>query len=461
MKKKILILLIIFIIKIVFLSQNSFGQDVLGQRVSTDEFLPKKMDFSSAIKYSLENNNNIRAMRNGLSATERNIGIERSIMLPKLRFNEEFISTNNPTDALSYKLNQARVTANDLAVNTLNNPGTVTNFLTAGVLEQRIIDRKAMIQIKIAKKEYSANGYTYLRKQEELVHQVAHAYLKVSTDHEYIRVDEQSVKDTEGHFNIAEGRYKKNAVLISDVLRAKTAIQEKEERLIAAKRNLNVDRRRLGLLLGLEDSVEGSNPVPDIELHDINYYKKFSIYRNDIKAMELKVENSKNNIQAAQADWYPTFTALGSYNFYNSNFPFGGQGSNYTAGAFFKWELLDGNKRKYEILRAKDREAEAKEYLEALKKTVSFKVYEFYSNVEEHQKNLQLAIEVQKGAEEDVKRVEQLWMNSQLPYVSLIDAQKNLDEARINIVKEQFNLKEDLITLICESGIIYQELGLR
>lgn len=461
MKKKIIFVIIIFLIKVVILTQIVYGQEVLGQRVSTEEFLPTQMDFNTVIKYSLEHNNNIRAMRNGLSATERDIGIERSVMLPKLRFNENFTSTNNPTDALSYKLNQARTTPADLTIDTLNHPGTVTNFLTSGILEQRILDPKAIIEIRMAKKEYSANGYAFLRKQEELVHQVAQAYLKVSADKDYIIVDIQSINDTKAHYKVAEERYKKNTGLNADYLRAKTAVQEKEERLIIAQRNLKVDERRLGLLLGLETSIEPATPVPDIQFQDINYYKKFSIYRNDIKAMELRVENSKNNVKANQADWYPTLTALGSYSFYNSNYPFGGSGSNYLAGAFLRWEPLDGNKRKYEILKAKDKEAEAKEYLEGLKKTVSFKVYEYYTNVEEHLRNLELAIRVEKEAVEDVKRVEQLWRGSKLPYVSLIDAQRNLDEARINIVKEQFNLKEDLITLSCESGIIFHELGLR
>lgn len=461
MKKKIIFLIIILLIKIIFLNQNAFCQDVLGQRISTDEFLPCKMDFNTAIKYSLEHNNNIRALKKNLSATERDIGIERSVMLPKLRFNENFTATNNPTDALSYKLNQARATPADLTIDTLNHPPTVTNFLTTGVLEQRLWDRKAMIEIKMAKKEYSANGYAFLRKQEELVHQVAQAYLKVSTDKEYIVVDEQSINDTKAHYKVAEERYKKNPGLSADYLRAKTAIQEKEERLIIAQRTLKVDERRLGLLLGLEASVEPATPVPNIQFQDMDYYKCFSVYRNDIKAMELRVENSRNNVQANQADWYPTLSALGSYSFYNSNYPFGGSGSNYLAGAFFRWEPLDGNKRKYEILKAKDKEAEIKEYLEGLKKTVAFKVYEYYTNILEHQRNLELAIMVEKEAVEDVKRVEQLWRASKVPYVSLIDAQRNLDEARLNIVKEQFDLKANLITLSYESGIIYQELGLK
>ena len=171
MKKTVVILILILI----------FNLGICSQRASCEEFLPNKMDFYDALKYSLEHNNNIRAMRKSLSATERDIGIERSLLMPKIRFHENFSSTNNPTDALAYKLNQARTTANDLTLGTLNYPGSVTNFLTSGVVEQPLYDRKAMIAIKRAKKEYSANGYFYMRKQEELINQVAQVYLSVST----------------------------------------------------------------------------------------------------------------------------------------------------------------------------------------------------------------------------------------------------------------------------------------
>lgn len=453
---------IFIVLSIIFLTSQTFcGQTFFKQHAFADEVLDNKIDFAAAIKYSLEHNNNIRAMRNGLSATERDIGIARSDIMPKIRFNENFTATNNPIEAFSLKLNQTRAVPKDLAFGTLDFPGAVTNFLTAGIVEQTIYNRKSMIAIKMAKKEYSANGYIYLRKQEELVNQVAQAYLNVSTDQEFIKIAEQAIKDAKEHLNIAEDRYKRKLGLMSDVLRAKTAVENTEQKLISAQRNLKVAKRNLGLQLGLETSVEISDTIPDIKLQDINYYKDFSVYRNDIKATEINVENAKNNIKSAQAGWFPTLNAIASYNAYNSNFPFGAQGSNYIAGAFFKWDVFDGNKRKYEILKAKDKEAEAEEYLEGLKKAVDFKVYEVYSNVEEHKKNLEITIAALKTAEEDAKLVEKRWQEDALPFVALIDAQTNLDTARTNLVKNQFDLKEDLINLGYESGIIYQELNLK
>lgn len=441
----------VLILVVIFMSQN----------VLAEELVQDKMDFFAAVKYSLLNNNNIRAMRDNLSATEKDIGIARSVMLPKLVFNEDFTSTNNPTQALSYRLNQARATAEDLAVDTLNHPNSVPNFLTAGTIEQRFFDRKAMIAIKMAKKEYSANGYVYIRKQEELVNQVAQACLKVHTDKDVIDVMELGLKDAKGHLEIAQGMFNKKAAPESDVLRAKSAVDQREQKLVSAKRALEVSKRNLGLLLGLETSIELSGSVPDIKLNDIDYYKNFAPYRSDIKAMEIRVQNAKNNISSAQSEWFPTLTALGSYNFYNANYPFGGTGSNYFTGAFFRWEIFDGNKRKYDIAKAKDKEAEAKEYLIGLRKSVNFRIFEVYSEVGEHQRNLELAISAKKSAKESHDLIEEKWSKGLETFQLVIDTQEEVDRTRLNLVKNQFDLKEDLITLTYESGIIYQELNIK
>lgn len=461
MHKKNIFILIIVLLNAFVSIQSAFSQDALGESVSKNEFLSNQMDFSTAVKYALEHNNNIRAMKNGLSATERDIGIARSEILPKIKFYENFAATNNPTDALAYRLNQARATASDLAIDNLNHPASITNFLTSGAVEQKLLDRKAMIEIKMAKKEYSANGYTYLRKQEELVSQVAQAFLNVITDQEFINIAQKAIDDTKKHLDMAEAKYKSKGGMYSDILRAKSAIEERKEKLIVLERNLKISKRSLGLLLGLQTPVETIGPIPDLRLQSIDYYKSFSVYRNDIKATEIRVENAKNNIKSAQAGWYPTLNAIASYNFYNSNYPFGGQGSNYIAGAFFKWEPIDGNKRKYEILKAKDKEAEAREFLEGFKKTVDFKVYEYHTHVEAHQKSLELAIMAEKAAEDDVKLVEKRWQDSQLPFVAVVDAQANLNEARESVVRQRSVLKVDLINLTYESGIIYQELAIK
>jgi outer membrane protein TolC len=424
-------------------------------------YAQEKLNFIDAIKCALQNNNELNAMKSDLSANERNIGIARSNLMPKIRANEDFVSTNNPAQVFALKLNQARLTTADFAgaPSSFNKPGNITNFLTAVTLDQSIYNRKSNIELTMAKKEYSAQGYRYLRKQEELVNKVAQTYLTVNTAQKFAKVASQGIADAKEHLRIAQVRYKNELGLYSDVLRAQTAVTEAEQRCISAVKNLNIAKRALGLLLGKTESVEITETIPDFLLRNIDFYNVTALYRNDIKAMEINVENSKNNIKLANADIFPTLNTVASYNLYQNNFPLGAEGNNYIAGAFLNWSAFDGNKRKYEVLKAKDKETEAKEYLEGLKKAVFYKVYESYENVEESNKNLELAVSALKSAEEGTRLVQKRWENSLSPFVDLMDAQTNLDRARANVIKSNNDLKSALINLDFESGIITKELA--
>lgn len=432
-----------------------------GNKVLAEDISLKKLDFREAVLIALENNNEIHAIKNSLSASERDIGIARSVFFPKVRVGEDFEATNNPSYNLAFKLNQRILTTADIAgaPNSLNNPGTITNFLTYGAVIVPLFGRAGPVAYKIAKTQYSANGYFYLRKQEDLIKNVALAYLAIATAQEYLIVAEQNLEETNEHIKITNAKYREEKGLYSDFLRATTEVTEAEQKLVSAQKKLDVAKRDLGLLLGLKDPVEISNVSPTLDLNPIDYYKAFSQYRTDVKAMEINVKNAKNGVELAKADWWPVMYGIASYNFYNGNYPFAGQG-NYIAGVFLSWTVFDGNKRIYETLKAKDKVKEAEEYLELLRKNADFKIFEAYSGVEESNKNYELAKIALNSAEECESFVSKRFKDSKTSFVDVLYAQANLNKARENLVKNRNEIKSQLINLYHESGIIRQELEL-
>lgn len=428
--------------------------------VSAEEAIVQKMDFKEAILTALENNNEIRAMKKSLNATEKDIGIRRSAYLPKVALGEDFLTTNSPADTLVFRLNQSSVTAANLAIDFLNNPGNLTTFITYGRIEQVIFDKRAIVEIGIAKKQYSANGYAYLREEEDLIKNVANAYIAIFLAQDLISVLEQDLKDKNEQFKIAQGRDESSKGLYSETLELQTQIASTEQRIVSAKRSLLVAKRALGLLLGRQETIEISDVAPKLTLKKQEYYKEYSLYRNDVKAMEISVETAKENIKLAQSDWYPKLVASASYNFYNRSYPFGATGQFYNAGAFLKWYLFDGNKRVWETRKARDKSGEAKELLLWLRKTVDFKVFEAYLKVEEAMQNFDISSAALKGAEEGKRLVEDRWKQSLVKYASMEEAQTNLDNARENLVRSSNDLKTQLINLYYESGTIKKELEL-
>lgn len=446
MKKTLIIILIIS-----FINSKALAED----------FVNKRLDFREAILIALECNHDIRAMKNALSATERDIGVSRSAFFPKITFGEDFMETNNPAQVLALLLNQRNLTAGDLAAapRSLNDPPSISNFLTYGLATVPLFGMTGIYAHKIAKLKYSAQGYLYLRKQEELIKNVALAYLAIGTAQEYVNIAGEDLKDANEHKKIANMKYRDGSGGYSDFLRANTEVSEAEQKLNSAQKNLDVAKRALGLLLGSKESIEIANSTPTLDLKIIDYYKAYSVYRNDIKAMEVNVKNAKEGVKLAIADWSPTMYGITSVNFNNPDYPFAGQ-SNYIVGIFASWNVFDGGKRIYETQKAKDKTKEAEEYLEGLKKNVDFKVFEAYSGVEEANKNYILAQVALITAIEGKILVTQKWQKAKSPFIEVLDSQTNLNKARANLNKSCNELKAQLLTLYYESGIIKQELAL-
>jgi len=451
--RKYLIILILFLI-----INPVFAQGKLKQEIKPVTGL----SLNDAITCALQNNNELKALSSSLSAQQREISIAKSNLMPHLKFDEVFVSTNNPALDFALRINQKRFTSGDLdnAPGSFNNPDTINNFLTAITLEQPIYYRKSFVGLDMAKKEYSGQTYDFFRKQEEVAFNVSKTYLSAITAQKYVSVAQKTVIDSKEHLRIARVRFKTGLGLYSDVLRTSTAVTKAEQNLVSTNKNLSLAKRALGLLLGQQTSVVINSIVPQLSLKNIDYTNTAIASRNDIKSLEAKVENAKNNVKFAESDYFPTVAGFGSYQLYDHRAPFAAEGHNYIAGAAIKWEVFDGLKTKNKKLQAKDRVAEAEEYLEGFKNQIAYKIYESCQNVVEAQKNLELASSALKTAEEGKRLVLKRWENALSPMVDLLDAQVNLDKARADVVKTTNDYKIALISLSFESGILFKDLGI-
>lgn len=420
----------------------------------------RPLNLKEAIGIALENNNEVRAFRSSLRAQGEDIGIARSSLLPKVTFEERFLRTTNPTYAFMAKLNQQRFEAQDFEISSLNSPNPTNDFQTTFAFEQPLFVKNAYIGLDMAKTEYSAKNEDYKRKKEEVAVRVVEAYLGVVTAGEFVRVREEAVRDAKEHLRIAELRNKAGLGLYSDVLRASTAVTEAEQRLVSARKNLAVAKRALGLLLGRDESAEVVSETPAFPMHGIEYYTAASLSRNDVKSLELRSENAKKDVRLAEAGYFPVVALGGSYQLNDPNKPFGSSGESWSVMAFLRWDLFNGMKREHERSRAKYKVAETEEYLQGLKKAVSFRVYSAYSSVEEARKNLDLSGAALKTAEEGTRLVTVRYEKSLSPLVDLLDAQVSLDSSKAGVVARENEYRMSIATLSYESGTILQDLNI-
>ncbi len=114
------------------------------------------LTLQQAVSRALEDNHGLTAFRNSLAAQKEDIGIARSHYRPKVSLEERFLRTNNPTYVFMAKLNQARFTAEDFAIDSLNDPAAENDFQTSLSLFQPILALQASVGIDMSETAYAA-----------------------------------------------------------------------------------------------------------------------------------------------------------------------------------------------------------------------------------------------------------------------------------------------------------------
>ncbi len=420
----------------------------------------RRICLADALKIGLAENYELRAEKNALLARKEGVGIARSFLLPKLVFEERATRTNNPPQTFMMKLNQQRFTENDFAVKSLNEPQPVNDYQTAFFIEQPLFSMRSMVGLSMARNEFAAKTGDYERKKEETALKIVRAYIQARTARAYVRAALDGIEDAREHVRIAEVRHRNNLGLYSDLLRAQVALAENRQTLVSAEKEYTVAKRWLGLVLAKSEPIDPADENLSWALKDIGHYEKTSLSRKDLRAMTIRKENAHQNVKLAKSAYLPFVGIGGVYQANDHNNVFGSEGDSWGVSAFLRWELFDGTKREFEQSKARYEEAEAGEHLKTLRDTITFRVNEAYLAVGEAGKNLELARDVLKSAEEGLRLVRSRFENSLSPIVDLLDVQTHVSRARAAVVARDSAYNLAVVTLAYESGAILQELNI-
>ena len=420
----------------------------------------RRITIIEAVRAALADNHEIKSLQNATQAQEKDIGIARSYLLPRISIEERYLRTTNPGYAFMSRLNQERIEVQDFNPDSLNHPEAINDYQSSLTVEQPLYIRKAYIGLDMSKTEARAMGEDLSRKREDIAFQVFKACLVIISAKEYVHAVEQGVEDAREHKRVAELRYKNGLTQYADTLRASTALMEARQKMNIADKNVKLAKRGLGILLATTDSVDVDYPAINLPLYDLSVYLKAAESRSDLRAAQLRGENAQHNIRMVEAGYFPYLGLGGTYQLNDHNSPLGSEGNNWQIMAFMRWELFDGAKREYERAKAKHLAAQADEQVSAMKKGVSFRIYEAYMNMEKALKNMELAREALKTAEEGTRLLKMRYENGFSSLADLLSAQSSLEQARSGLVERENAYKVALATVSFESGTILKDLNI-
>jgi outer membrane protein len=393
-----------------------------------------ELNVADVLQKALENNREIKAMQREISAGRLELKSARGAYYPRIKLEENFTRTDIPAYAFMSRLNQERL---DFDPSRLNNPGAINNFETKIGLEIPIwLGGKIQAGERLAKLNLSILQREDLRKKEDVALKVYEVYGDAVLAKMAVDVSKQALESAQEHQRLAEETYKVGMALLSDVFRAKVYVEKARERLFASKKDYETAKRALELVVGTslgDFDVVDIKECPMLELKEL---KETALQRReDLKAMydRAKLFNEYYNLELSNN--LPQVYAGAFYSLNSRDFPFGADGKGYMLMLGISWSFDTGlstlNKARAHLERKKALE----ERIKGMEELIAFEVDRAKADYEKALSALNSARERIKASEEVLRVMQVRYKNGLARMVDILDAQTELDMAKLEEVK--------------------------
>lgn len=318
---------------LVFIFFLSIGFAQQEQGISLEEF-KNKIE---------QNNRNLLVNEQAYLQMKAEYRETNAAFLPKLSASHTAYRTDNPVMAFGTLLNQGVFSENDFAVDNLNNPSAVTNFVTTFQVEQPLINLDKLVMRSALKDRADAQLQQNAFKKDALFLQADRLYMQLQLAYKSILVVEKSKLTAEANLKSIEDFYAEGLLVKSDVLSAKVRVNEVENALTKAKNELQSISDYMYYMM----NDEGSLLAPENELQvnlKINEVTENLDARKDILAMDLSVEAYQKMKQSAGMMYLPTLNAFGNIQYFDEDL-FGTSADNFFVGASLNWNVFEGGSR--------------------------------------------------------------------------------------------------------------------
>lgn len=264
-----------------------------------------------------------------------------------------------------------------------------------------------------------------------------------------IAVNEESLKLLREFRKTADDRFRASQSPQQDLLQADVEIGRQRKRGLTLDRMRKVAQARINTLMHLPPETPLPPPPKTIELAESlpaagELRARAMAQRPDLQALANRIEAERASLSLARKEYYPDFEVMGAYDAFwqrpeQDLRPMLGVRMNVP---------INRDRRRGAVAEAQARLEQRIAELAALTDQVNLQVQEAYEQVLESEKSVRLYIEtILPAARENVKAARTAYSAGSIPFLSLIEAQRNLVELRDSSYEEVAEYYRRIATL--------------
>jgi outer membrane protein TolC len=396
------------------------------------------LTLKGAIERGLENNEQYRTVLAEEKRAGQQIKEARAEILPEIRFDASYTRVFElPTSVFTVIDTAGAEQTNILKFGTRHNTNWGFSF------EQSLWEGGRVFAALSAARHYrNLTDASSRQANLDLQAQVGRAFLGAWLARRLVTVAEQTLAVAEENFAVVDKKYQQGLVSEYDHLRAQVRTANLRPSVIEARNQRELTDSQLRKLIGIEpsvpleliDSEPDSSAWEDRKLDELVAMAKD--HRGDLSASDYEVNILKDNVRAAQADYWPTLKLSGNVNWQvqtdDFGVPYDDRTRSWQGMLTLSYPIFDGFRRAGTVGVAKVDLAKAKLRRQGLAKNVSLEVEQARNDFIEATERLQAQEETVGQAQRGLEIANLRYESGVGTQLEVLDAQLELTTARIN-----------------------------
>jgi outer membrane protein len=388
-----------------------------------------------AVEIALERSPAMKMARAEERATRSSLPLARAAMLPQATFTEQYMRGNDPVFAFGTRLRQQRFTSADFALNRLNSPTPVGNFVTRLAAQWTLFNSGAdWLGLKRADLAGQAASRQLERNQQEIAMRVAQAYYGALLADRQVEVAEQSVRTAEAIYQRSEARVESGMAVESDRLSSAVALARRKQESIEARNRSRLARSQLAFAMGTtpEDGQRLVEPPPPeaAPLDPLDRLESHALSsRSDLKAIELQSAAQAKTVAIARSAFGPRVNAFGSWQMENPAFT-GGGGNNWVGAVELQLDLFAGGAKRANLARERALQEKASAAQEQARAAVLLDVRRAYYDLQSASEQVGVAEAAIAQADESLRVMQNRYESGLLTVSDLLGGEEAAWQAK-------------------------------
>jgi outer membrane protein len=423
------------------------------------------LSLAEAVGYALVQNPDLESMQFNQRASTYQKHEAQSAYLPQISY--AFELSKNDSDLFSFDASSLPAPFDQIF--DFSNMGfTGAYYSNRFTVSQLIYDRSVLGQIKLADMQETASYWQTAGRRQEVVYQTVNAYLTILLANELLEVQRQRLELAERQWQTAKSSFDAGLRIRTDVLRAELARSSAQRDIVSAEIAQENAQVLLNQYTGLDlqlrhrffsDALARYNPPPDKLSFFTNKNDFFMLARArnpSIKLSHVLVDQSRESIDIARGEFYPTVSAGTSFGYKDMDAPHL-EDQEWGVQAMIEFPLFDGGRRLLKVRRTTQQfNAEQKRH-ESTVRSVLAAVEQALLALQEQFRNLEIAIKAETVAKENYERFQSLYKEGLADSLDITQALTELVVAQTDVVRSRYTYLKIYANLLLATGTIPME----